>query len=161
MNKKYLIYAIVPVIACIAVGGVVFADTTANNTNPMNGIVTAIAQKFNLSVSDVQSVFEEQKSKMEAEREQNREKMQAEMQQKFTTELAQAVTDGKLTQAQADLITAKRAELVAQRPNVDQDALKQWASDNGISEEYLHFLCPRMGNNGGRGGPGGDKGFSN
>jgi len=190
MNKKYLLYAILPVMLCATIGGVVLADSTVTKTNPMSGLVAVIAQKFNLNVSDVQAVFDEQKTKMGAERETNKADMQAEMQQKFADELKQAVTDGKLTQAQADLILAKKAELDAQKPSINvapkdrtqtsktkeemesemktrqaemkakQDALKQWATDNGIPEEYLRLLGGEcMGGHGGHGGPGGNGWF--
>jgi hypothetical protein len=74
------------------------------------------------------------------------------------------VENGDLTQAQADLITAKMKELSAaikdQSEDLTQeerkaatqeqrDELKQWAEDNNIAEEYLMF----SGGYGGHGGP--------
>lgn len=161
MNKKYLLYAIVPMTALAICGGVVLADTENDKINPMADIVDAIAQKFNLNASDVQAVFDEQKIKMETQREQNR--TQAE-----TDKLSEAVANGKLTQIQADLIIAKRAELYAQNSfNINkedrsqttktkeevkaeinarqeemkakQETLKQWATDNNIPIEYIQF----------------------
>lgn len=77
--------------------------------------------------------------------------------------LAQAVKDGKLTQDQADKITAKLKELKTQR-EAERDSMKdktdeerktameakkteleKWAKDNNIPLEYLRSL----------GGPGG------
>ena len=77
------------------------------------------------------------------------------------------MTDGKITQAQADLITAKHAELktfmeslkdktAAERMEAmktKMDELKQWAEDNDIPLQYLHLgmkgphgkFGPRMG----------------
>lgn len=164
----------VPVITCVAIAGAVYADSTITKTNPMESLVNAIAQKFNLNVNDVQAVFDEQKTKMEAEKEQN-----------FTDQINQAVTDGKLTQVQAELIIAKRAELEAQKPGMgaikkdeswanktrgemqaemkarqaemkaQQDALKQWATDNNIPQEYIRFLGMGFGPGfRGHGGPG-------
>jgi len=160
MNKKYLLYALVSVIAFTAVSGVVLADSVTNRTNPMNNLVNAIAQKFNLNVSDVQAVFDDQRTNV-----------QANMQQRFVDEIKQAVTNGKLTQAQADLIIAKKAEVDAQRASLQkdtsknreeivaemktqQDALKQWAKDNNIPEQYLRFCGKGMPGRGGHGGMG-------
>jgi polyhydroxyalkanoate synthesis regulator phasin len=154
MNKKYLLYVMVPVLALVSVGAV-YADSVANNSRPIDSLVTAIATKFNLNTSDVQQVFDENRATAQAQR-------QTEMQQKFADRLSQAVTDGKLTQAQVNLITAKRAELQAQRQNLQNgtpeinretakahiDELKQWATDNNIPMEYLQlggFEGMRMG----------------
>lgn len=151
INKKYLLYAVVPVMALATIGGVVLADSNnSNQTNPIDSLVNAIAQKFNLNVSDVQAVFDEHRTVMQSE---HREEMQTKMQEKFTEKIEQAVADGKLTQAQADLIVAKKAELNAQQENLQgktkeeileavkthRDALKQWAQDNNISLEYFAF----------------------
>jgi hypothetical protein len=138
MNKKYLLYAIVPVLALISVGAVYADSTTSGNGKPMESLVTAIATKFNLNTSDVQQVFDDNRTAMQAQR-------QAEMQQNFTDRLNQAVVDGKLTQDQANLIAAKKAELQdqtgAKRENAKahMDELKQWATDNNIPLEYLQL----------------------
>lgn len=143
-------------------GGAVFA--TANNTSgtdPMSGLVSAIATKFNLKKDDVQKVFDEQRTQMETQRE-----------QEVKDQVAQLVKDGKLTQAQADKINAKRAELVkereanrtseqnltdAQRKTKMEErktALDTWLKDNNIDSQYAYLL---MGGHGGRGGPDGGK----
>jgi uncharacterized protein YwqG len=147
--------------------------------------VAKIAQKFNLSQNDVQAVFDEYRDEEKIERDAKMQETQAQMEQKVKDELTQAVSDGKLTQAQMDLILAKRAELQAEKPAMSQqapgkpstsktkeemeaertarqaemkskqDALKQWATDNGISEEYLKFVGNMPGFGGER------KGFGN
>lgn len=151
--------------------GVSYAATTADTSGPMNNLVTAIASKFNLDQSEVQQVFDDtMKSQRDA--------MKAEQQQAAADRLAQAVTDGKLTQEQSDKITAKQAELEAERESITppdraemsnlsdeerqakheemkatmdakQDELKQWAEENDVPEEYLHVEV------GGKHGPGG------
>lgn len=175
---------VAPVIAFTAFGAVYAASDTTKN-NPMDNLVAAIASKFNLNVSDVQAVFDEQKVLMNANREEKQATMKAEMEKKVADEIAQAVTDGKLTQAQADLLVAKRAELEAQRlafvqeqrdgsktkeeikaerdarqteMKACQDSLKQWMSDNGISTDYIKFLRMGFGQGFGR-GHGGPMGF--
>ena len=82
-------------------GGAVFATANSTSgTDPMSGLVSAIATKFNLKKDDVQKVFDEQRTQMETQRE-----------KEVKDQVAQLVKDGKLTQAQADKINAKRAEL--------------------------------------------------
>jgi len=156
MSKKYFLYAIVLSLVLTSIGVAAYASQT-QETGFMNGngIVARIAQKFNLSESDVQSVFSQHNTEMKAN-----------FQQKVEDKLTQAVTDGKLTQAQMDLILAKKAELQAQMPTINhspadrevrqaeakarQDALKQWTTDNGIPEKYLSLICG-MNGKGGRG----------
>lgn len=146
MNKKYFLYAIVPVLALAAAGGMALADTTNQPNNPMSNLVNAIAQKFNLNVSDVQQVFDEQHSKTQAERQQQ-------MQQKFSDRLNKAVSDGKITQDQANLISAKHTEMQNYMKSLEGktpeeiktamkaqiDSLKQWAEDNNIPMQYVQF----------------------
>ena len=162
MKKRLLTLGIITAVGTAgAVGvGVANAATDPSSVSPMSGLVDAIASKFSLNKSDVQKVFDEQHSTMQQQRETD-----------FKSELAQLVKDGKLTQDQADKLTAKRAELQKQR-DADRTArkdktreemksmmdtkraeLEQWAKDNGISTDYLHFAT-----NGRHGGMMGDRG---
>lgn len=139
------------------------AATTTESTNPMSSLVDAVASKFNLDKTQVQAVFDEQRSTMEAERE-----------AEIKTQVAQLVTDGKLTQDQADKINAKRAELQKER-EANRDTMQSmstderkaemekhkteldtWFSDNGIHEQYRYLLMGGRGH--GPGGPGGMRG---
>lgn len=150
ISKKSLIVA--AAITTLGVGGamslngVVNAATDTTSSDPMSSLVQKIADKFNLNKSDVQAIFDQQRDEMETQRE-----------QAFKDRLAQAVKDGKLTQDQADKITAKAAELKANRDanrnkfksmteeerhaamKSERDALDQWVNDNDIPTEYLHF----------------------
>lgn len=136
----------------IAAGiGVANAATNVTNNNQMSELVTAIASKFNLNASDVQAVFDGQKTKMDAARKEKMAEMETKHQQEFATRLSQAVAAGKLTQVQAGLITSKKAELEASSSNLEgktaeerraamatqMESLKQWAKDNNIPEGYL------------------------
>ncbi|MBP9852963.1 MAG: hypothetical protein QG629_141 [Patescibacteria group bacterium] len=128
-------------------------------TDPMSNLVDALVKKFNLKKADVQAVFDEQHTAMQAERE-----------TQTKTEVAQLVKDSKLTQAQADKINAKRAEIQKEmeanrgkttRPTdsemqTKRTELDKWLTDNGISTDY-HYLL--MGGRGHRGpdGPGGNR----
>jgi len=127
--------------------GVVNAATSTSTSEPMSGLVQAIATKFNLNEADVKSVFEEQRTKMESERE-----------AEIAKEVAQLVSDGKITQAQADKINAKRAELKKERATdretmgsktreemkatmeTKRTELEIWAKENGIDTEYLRYV---------------------
>jgi hypothetical protein len=139
-----------------------FAMTNStNSTDAMSGLVSTIATKFNLKKDDVQKVFDEQRTQMETQRE-----------QEVKDHVAQLVKDGKLTQAQADKINAKRAELVKEREanrtseqnltdaqrktrmEERKTTLDTWLKDNSIDSQYAYLL---MGGRGGRGGPDGGK----
>jgi len=109
----------------------------SNTTN----LVDRLVERFSLNRDDVQAVFDEHRSGLMADHEQT-----------MKDRLAQAVTDGKITQAQADLITARHAELktfmeslkdktMAERQEAmktKMDELKKWAEDNDIPLQYLH-----------------------
>lgn len=114
---------------------------SAHAASAPTSIIDRLVQRFNLNKNDVQAVFNEQHDAMHAEHEQ----MQKDR-------LAQAVSDGDLTQAQADLISAKHDELEKQRESLkdktpqerraamktQMDELKTWAEQNNIPLKYLH-----------------------
>lgn len=152
MRKALLVSGIVGTVglAGIASAATVAAATDTTNTDPMSSLVEKITSKFNLNKTEVQAVFDEQRTTHEAERT-----------EAMKERLATAVKDGKLTQAQADNITAKQAEMKtfmesmkgkteAERRTAmesNRDSMKQWADDNDMPEEYMRL--------GGRGhGPG-------
>ena len=150
MKKSLITAGIIGSVAATGLTGVAIANaetSTQKNTNPMSSLVNAIASKFNLNASDVQSVFDEQRAKMDEERE-----------QEVKDEVAQLITDGKLTQEQADKINAKRADLKAERETqrtadqsqteVERQAdrekrkteLDTWLKDNSIDAQYGYLL---------------------
>jgi len=156
MNKAKNIVAVTVVALGLAAAGITAAYASSNASdgkNPMSGLVSAIASKFNLNVSDVQAVFDEQKSAMDAQRKEEMADMKAERHQEFSDRLAKAVSEGKLTQDQSDKIAAKETELENSRSNSEgktseerrasmqeqESSLKQWAKDNNIPEGYLSF----------------------
>jgi hypothetical protein len=162
MNKfsKSLMLAGAAAIGLSAMGaGAIHAASSTTSTDPMSSLVQAIASKFNLSTTDVQAVFDTQKATMDAQRQADQK-----------TRLDQAVTDGKITQAQEDLIVAKQAEeqtfqdSLKSMSQTDRDtamkahmtALQKWATDNSIPQQYL--MMGHGGPGGGHGGPGGDFG---
>lgn len=164
IKKMKTVVATAFVLGLVAVGTQsAFADQIQNistnstssihRENPMTEIVSAIATKFNLNTADVQTVVDGVMQKQRAS-------MGAKMQSDASARLAAAVTAGKLTQAQADLITAKAAELKATmqteqaanetltaeqrkaKMEAQRTSLEAWATANGISKENLKFLAP-------------------
>lgn len=131
-------------IAGISGLGVASAATDQSASGGASSLITKLAEKFNLKKEDVQAVFDEDRAAREAER-----------QQKLEERLGQAVTGGKITEAQKAKIIAKLAELKAQhqanrdamedktaaerRTSMQQEreGLRQWAKDNGIALKYL------------------------
>jgi len=129
-------------------------------------LVQKIATTFNLTVADVQRMFDEE-----------RQVHQKEMQTQFENRLTKAVTDGKLTEEQKLLISAKHAELTANRQSEMQSmqgkteeerkqlmeekrtqrdtqrkSLEDWATKNGMDISCLmgEFRMGGMGKGRGR-----------
>lgn len=141
--------------AILLIAGAAFFGTTAyaqGNQNGQRDMVQELAQKLGLDESKVQTAFDEIRSEH-----------QEEMQAQFTDRLNQAVSEGKLTEDQKNLIIQKHEELSSQRESErDQvqemtreerrdfmqerrQEMQQWAEANGIDLQYL------MGPEGGRG----------
>jgi len=159
MKKKSKIITGAIITICLMATGFGIVKATSGSNNPMSGLITTIAQKFNLNESDVQTVFDGYKTQMNTEREARRTETQAQRQQEFTTRINQAVTDGKLTQTQANAILAKMTELQTQKEELENktpeerrtimkermDTLKQWMTDNNIPQQYCPFMGFGMG----------------
>lgn len=145
MNKKTI--ATMAVVAVLGMGVLgsssAFAQTT-NDQNHMTSLVQSIATKFGLKEADVQAVFDAEKEKHHAQMLANVEK-----------KLAQLVTDGKITEAQKQLILQKREEMQKAREakketkssltpeerksqmEAKKTELEAWAKENGIAMQYL------------------------
>jgi membrane-associated HD superfamily phosphohydrolase len=123
IKKSLLVAGAVTSVGLASLTGVhaVSAATDANG----DSLVSKIAQKFNLNKSDVQAVFDENKTERDAER-------QAEM----SDQLQQAVDDGDITAEQKTLIENKLKELQSAR-QTEHDALDAWVKEQGIDVEYL------------------------
>ncbi len=148
MKKHILAAGVASVIGITGIGAGVAHAATANSTDsPRANMVDAIASRFNLDKNEVGKAFDEQHEKMKSERD-----------QQITDKVAQLVSDGKLTQTQADAINGKRAELAAQREanrdtfhdmsaderkakmEAQRTALEKWAEENNIADEYLRYV---------------------
>jgi hypothetical protein len=156
MKKRIVIISGIATAGVIGLASVGLVSAQTAGTGQSN-LITKIAQKFNLKEADVKSVFDEQRTAN-----------QAAHQADEKAQLDQAVKDGKLTQAQEDLIVAKQTEmktfidsLSGKTPTERKTAmdtkrveLDKWAADNNIPQQYL-----RMGGHGhGMGGRGGKMG---
>lgn len=130
----------------------VFAQGSTTDTNPMSSLAQRVADKFGLNKEEVQAVFAESRTEMTTKR-----------QTQYEDRLSQLVADGKITDAQKQLIIAKNNELEASRQSKrasskdqtgderkaamesERAALEEWATQNGIDIQYL------MSGKGGRG----------
>lgn len=151
MKKRLLVGASAAIIGITSVAGLGMASAETNS-NGQTSLIDKIAQKFNLNKDEVKAVFEADRSERHAE-----------MEAKAKEHLTQAVKDGKLTQEQADKITAKRAEMKAFRESLEgktdeerktameanREELKKWAADNDIPMKYVHG--PHIGHGRGHG----------
>ena len=112
MKKNLLVAATA---ATLSLGALVpmAAMAQSDSTTGSSSIVDKIASKFSLNKADVQKVFDEEHVARQAEHE-----------QAYKDKIAAAVKDGKLTQAQADKVLAKHAEMKAEMEK-NRDAMKE------------------------------------
>lgn len=142
-KKMFLTVAAVSVLSSgLVVATNAFAQTNSQSTVPT--LVQEIAQKFNLSQSDVQAIFT-----------QHREEMQNEMKSNYEAYLGNLVKSGKITEEQEQLILNEHKQLTSQMQSnfknfktmtpaerqAQMQALKQevqnWAKQNNINTQYL------------------------
>jgi hypothetical protein len=163
MNKKVSKKIIIPslilgAIACTGFYGVGATFASEEETG-RETIVQRIAERFNLNTEEVEGVFEK-----------NRAEHQVQNQERQEERLAQAVSDGNLSEEQKVLILDKMEELEAERETNrgsssdmtreerqserkdHRDEMDQWLEENGIDHEYLGG--PQGGMRGGHNGGG-------
>ncbi|RTK94578.1 hypothetical protein EKI60_03090 [Candidatus Saccharibacteria bacterium] len=161
LKQSLLVGGAVATVGLAGLGSVGLASAATASKDPQAGLIDTLVSKFNLNRDEVQKVFDAEHQARQAERE-------AEQAERLKT----LVTDGKLTQTQADKITAKAKELQTEREaNRDtmkdktneerkaameaaRDEIEQWLSDNDIPEEYGRLVFGG-GHGRGPGGPGG------
>ena len=158
MNNKIKLVTTGAVLIGITLLGA--ASVYAQSSGQYSNLVSMIAQKFNLKQADVQAVFDSARAQQKTN-----------MQNKFNANLDQAVKDGKLTEAQKQLILQKRQELQNARQNLknmtadqrkaamsqQKTDLQNWAKANGIDIKYLFGFGGRMGGMGMKGASGWEK----
>ncbi len=153
LKKPLLVASGVFAIGIASLG--VISSASADTGN--GSLAQKIAQKFNLNQDEVESVLEEHHEQKKAEHKQDR-----------SEKLSQAVSDGKITEEQKDKIVAKIEEFDSEREaskgkakqmskeerkammDTKRNELKEWADQNDIPEEALHYLMPHRRH----GGPG-------
>ncbi len=139
-------------IGVVGLAGIASAATsTTSGSTTSTSLVDKIASKFNLSKTDVQAVFDADRSEHETERQ---------AQQK--TRLDAAVKAGTITQAQEDQIIAKEQELHTYMDSLKDktederrsamktkmDEFRQWLSDNNIPQNIVRGMGGRGGHDG-------------
>ncbi len=123
-------HLIIPVLAVTIAGATAFAASQASaqtaDDTPTR-LVQRIAQRFNLSESDVQVVFNEARADHRIE-----------MQARFEERLNAAVTNGSITQEQKQAIITKHTELMAEH-EAEYEALRDMTPE----ERRAHHASER------------------
>lgn len=145
MTKSLAAAAVIATLGAGTVGTTsALAASHESAQNRMGTLVTALAQKFNLAPADVQAVVDQQ-HKM------HKDAAKQAATTRMTAMLAQAVKNGKITQAQSDLIKTKQTEVIAFEASLqgktaaerhtaitnELAALKTWATTNSIPESFI------------------------
>ena len=142
MNKKIMLPVAVLLISGSALFGTsAYAQGIQNREGTMH---QELAQKLGIDENKVQTAFDE-----------IRREHQQEMQAQFTERLNQAVTDGRLTQDQKNLILQKHEELQTERQTEREqvqnmsreerrefmetrhEEMQAWGEANGIDLQYV------------------------
>jgi hypothetical protein len=154
--------ALAAVLGASALGaGAVSAAGNTAGTGPFADLAQAIATHFNVDATEVQTLIDAQLAEHKEER-------HADMAARATEGLAKAVSDGQLTQAQADALIAHRAEMEAtheewrtltpeeRRTKMEEHRTEMdaWLDAQGIDKEVLHDVLGGPGPHGPRGGHG-------
>ncbi len=113
------------VVTTVIAGSLIGANAASAQTSSGSSLVDKIVAKFNLNKDEVQAVFDEERTKQQAER-------AAEM----SDRLQEKVDSGDITAEQKTLIEQKLAEQQTAR-ETERTELEKWASDNGIDAKYL------------------------
>jgi UDP-N-acetylglucosamine pyrophosphorylase len=164
-NKRFLPLALFLFSGALVISGMTIARITpvlaeSNDPEP-SSIIRKLVQRFGLKESEVESVFSEA-----------REEKQKQMQERFEQRLDQAVQEGKLTEAQKQVVLIKHRELQTKVQNKpanwynmtpeekksfmqkQRQDLETWAKDNNLD---LSLIMP-LGGFGKQGHMGGFKG---
>lgn len=127
--------------------GAASAQSDASSGDPMSGLVDKLAAKFNLNKEQVQSVFDESRSEMEAQHEARQ-----------SERLQDLVDDGTITEAQKDAIKTRVAELKSKhktgkdsfkdltgeerrtKMEEERSSLEAWAQEQGLDLSKLRGI---------------------
>jgi hypothetical protein len=138
--KKMLIPMAALAVVVAGAYGVAQVSAASSPSGTHTSLAQRIADAFHLDQSKVQAVIDQQHQENQATRE-----------SKYETRLSQAVTAGKLTSAQKDLILAEHNKLAGElqtamsgsaadrrtaMKNIRSES-KAWAAQNNIAEKWL------------------------
>lgn len=132
LKNKAILIALILTLAGMGLIGINTVQAQNTNPNPFSTLVQKIADKFGLKKEDVQAVFD-----------QDRADRQIEMEKKYLARLDQLVKDGKITEAQKQLIINKHKERKTIREanktkmETERKELEDWAKQNNINPQYL------------------------
>ena len=115
-------------------------------------MIQSLAQRFNLSQTDLQQFFKEQHEKQMTDR--------------LSAFLSEAVTKGKITEVQKIAIIAKAKEIATKLPELQSltseqraEKMKQlrteteaWATQQGIDKAFVKHILGKIGHHGPHGG---------
>ena len=123
MKKSLLVAGAVTTLGLATMGGVsALAMGGGWHNGDENGLITRIAQRFNLNQADVEAVFDEhEKTEREA---------------KISAYLQKLVDKGKLSAEQKTLIENKLKELAASKDQEKAD-VEVWAKAQGVEVEIV------------------------
>ncbi len=144
MEQKRKIALAALALGLVSTGSLVAASQTQAFSGIKDDFAQALATRFNLNVTDVQTFLEEQHQLHKTE-------MMADMQAKMSERLDKAVADGKITAAQKVAIVAKwqemKTKMEALKDASDEDRraamktfheeLKTWAEANDIDMKWI------------------------
>lgn len=133
MKKKIILPTILAL--SVLVVGLMATNVLAQDTSNYPPLVQKIADRFNLNVSDVEEVFDEE-----------RDERRAEMFALFADRLDELVSEGKLTEAQKEVILDKHEEMQDKMEELKDlspeerhekmlslhEEFKTWAEEEGI-----------------------------
>jgi threonine aldolase len=145
LNKQILAAMLVTTVSAGSIIGI--SATSAHSSVDRTERTAQLAEKLGVEQSAVEGALDEIKAEKQAERETER-----------AAQLAELVSNGTLTQAQADALSAKQGELKAEREALrdsgatreeiktqmekSRDAFKAWAEEQGID---LDAISPEKG----------------
>ncbi len=126
----------------LAVGALGISRVSAEEMTSYPPVVQKLAERFGLNVEEVEAVFEEERANHHAE-----------MLTNFEDRLSEAVTNGKITEAQKQAILDKHEEMQAkmdefrdltgQERKAKMDAwhteLRAWAQSQSIDLPFMEF----------------------
>lgn len=140
--KKRIILPTILLAGALAVGTIGINSVSAQDSSSYPPVVQKLAERFGLSQTDVQEVFDEARADHHAQ-----------MLANFEDRLNQAVSDGKITEDQKQLILDKHEEIQAKMDELQSldpqnrreqmqayhEELQNWAEDNNIDLPLFGF----------------------